>query len=183
MGEIQSEGLSASRIRQAYVVLQQVLDAAVGDGVIGRSPAVPIKLSRIVHREAACFEPDVVRRIADAMPEPYDLLTPVLGTLGLRWGEAAALRSHHVDLMRRRIRVEESLAEISGRLEFGSTKSHSARSVPLTPSLAVALEAHLVGRGTDDLIFTAPGGGPLRHNITGDGYGSGGITIQLPTER
>lgn len=163
VGEMQSQGLSASRIRQAYVVLRQVLEAAVNDGVIGRNPAVGIKLPRIMHKEAAYFEPDIVRSIADALPEPYDLLTLVLGTLGLRWGEAAALRCRHVNLMRRRILVEESLTEISGRLEFGSTKGHAVRSVPLTPSLAAALGTHMNTRTPDDLIFTAPGGGPLRH--------------------
>jgi hypothetical protein len=34
------------------------------------------------------------------------------------------------------LRVEESLAEVSGRLVFGPTKSHAMRKLPLPPSLA-----------------------------------------------
>jgi integrase len=109
------------------------------------------------------FERDVVERIVEAMPTPYDLLTLLLGTLGLRWGEAVALRGRHADLLRKRLRIEVSLAEISGRLVFGTPKSHAARSVPLTPRLATALGAHLETVGADELVFTSPQGEPLRH--------------------
>src|SRR5262249_46740495 len=104
---------------------------------------------------------------ASAMPEPYDLLVRVLGTLGLRFGEAAALRRHHVDLLQRRLRVEESLAEVSGRISLGPTKSHAARSVPLPASLVEQMEAHLchpVGGTPDAFVFTGPQGGPLRYS-------------------
>jgi integrase len=158
-----AERLSPSRIRQAHVTLRQILESAVRDGVVARNAAQGVKLPRLQHREAAFFEPDVVERIAENMPAPYDLLTLTLGTLGLRWGEAVALRGRHVDLLRRRLRVEESLAEISGHLVFGSPKSHANRTVPLTPRLLSALGAHLESVRADDLVFTAPEGGPLRH--------------------
>jgi hypothetical protein len=48
----------------------------------------------------------------------------VLGALDLRFGEAAALRRRSVDFLRRRLRVEESLAEVRGRISTGPTKSH-----------------------------------------------------------
>lgn len=73
------------------------------------------------------------------------------GVLGLRFGEAAALRKKSINLLRRRIRVEESLAEIGGHLIFGPTKSHAARSVPLPPSIAQALALHL-----DDQVLESP---------------------------
>jgi integrase len=91
----------------------------------------------------------------------------VLGVLGLRFGEAAALRRRSVDLLRRRLRVQESLAELSGHLSFGPTKSHQTRSVPLPPSIRSALEEHLkstVPAVGDALIFTSPNGAPLRHS-------------------
>lgn len=160
-------GVSASRVRQAVVVLRQILDAAQRDGVIGRNPALGIKLPRLEHHEAPYFDPDIVGHITAAMPPPYDLLTRVLGTVGLRWGEAAALRVRHVDLLRRRLRVEESLAEVSGRFVFGSTKNHAVRSVPLPAGLAAALTAHMrdnVPPDPDALLFTGPRpGGPLRY--------------------
>lgn len=167
IGAMEADGLSASRIRQAHRVLSQALDAAVRDGRVARNSARGVKLPRMQRREAQFFEPSVTESIASAMPEPYDLVVRVLGTLGLRFGEAAALRRRHVDLLQRRLRVEESLAEVSGRISLGPTKNHAARSVPLPASLVAQLEAHLshrVGAAADAFVFTGPQGGPLRYS-------------------
>lgn len=166
VNEMMSEGLSASRIRQAHVVLSQVLTSAVRDSRIGRNPAIGVRLPRLERREAGFFEPDVVERIAAAMPEPYDLFIRLLGTLGPRYGEAAALRRRSVNLLARRLSVEESMAEVSGRVIFGPTKTHAARKLPLPPSLVAALERHLAERVAPDrdaLVFTSRKSGPLRH--------------------
>jgi integrase len=147
--------------------LSEILDAAVRDGLVARNAAHGVKLLRLQRREARYFESSDVERLAQAMPEPYDLLVRVLGTLGLRWGEAAALRRRGVDLLHRRLRVEESLTEVSGRVSVGPTKNHATRSVPLPPSLADAFEKHLaehVGAGAEDFVFTGPQRGPLRHS-------------------
>src|SRR5439155_18775645 len=119
------------------------------------------------HREAAYLEPTDVEPIAKAMDEPYDLLVRILGTLGLRFGEAAALRRRSVDLLRRRLIAEESLAEVGKDLIFGPTKTHAVRRVPLTPGLAKDITEHLEQRVPNNpaaLLFPAPGGGPLRHS-------------------
>jgi hypothetical protein len=60
-------GLSASRIRQAHVVLSQILSAAVREGRIGRNVALGIKLPKTPLVEAEYFEPDVVERIASSV--------------------------------------------------------------------------------------------------------------------
>jgi integrase len=166
INEMHSDGLSASRIRQAHVVLSQILTAAVREGRIGRNVALGTKLPRIPRREAAYFEPDVVERISSSVGEPYDLFVRLLGKLGPRFGEAAALRRRSVNLLARRLTVEESLAEVSGRMVFGPTKTHAMRKLPLPASLAAALERHLeerVGLAADALLFTSPKGKPLRY--------------------
>ena len=147
---MQAEGLSPSRIRQANIVLGLALQAAVRDSVIARNVARGIRLPRVQRREAPALEPQQVESIASKMAEPYDLLVRILGTLGLRFGEAAALRRRSVDLLGRRVVVSESLAEVGGRHYFGPTKTHQARRVPLTSTLAAALEAHLDERVPKD---------------------------------
>jgi integrase len=159
VGAMVTGGLSASRIRQAHVVLRLVLDSAVRDGFVARNPAVGIKLPRLEHREAAYFAPDVVEKISETLGEPYGVLVAVLGTVGLRWGEAAALRGRHVDRLRRRLIVEDSLAEIAGHLVFGTTKSHARRRVPLPTSLLTRIPIV----PADALVFTAPKGGALHY--------------------
>lgn len=163
VGDMVSGGLSPSRIRQAHVVLRLVLENAVRDGLVMRNAAVGVKLPRLEHREAPFFEPDVVDTISDALEAPYDALVAVLGICGLRFGEAVALRRRHVDGLRRRLAVEESLAEISGELVFGTTKSHARRSVPLSPRVMAMLNNVVESKGPDELVFTGPLGGPVRY--------------------
>jgi integrase len=160
------EGLSPSRTRQALLTLRQMYQVAMRDGIVGSNPTEGVKLPKLEHREAAYFEAEVVDRITAAMPEPYVMLIRVLGILGLRWGEATALRRRHVDLLRRRLRLEASLSEVSGRIEFGPTKSHAVRSVPLSPGFVIALTKYLdehVEADPEALLFTGPKGGPLRY--------------------
>ncbi len=143
---MRADGLSPSRIRQAHVVLSAMLELAVRHDRIPRNVARGADLPSVRRKEAAYFDPATVDGIVNAVPDPYGPFIAVQGVLGLRFGEAAALRRRSVDLLHRRIRVEESLAEISGTLLFGSTKSHAARSVPVPPALLASLEEHLATR-------------------------------------
>lgn len=160
VGDMLEEGLSPSRIRQANVVLSLVLQAAVRDGVVARNVANGVRLPKLAREEAPYFDPATVDRIVAAMPEPYDLLVRILGTLGPRWGEAAALRRSSVDLLRRRLRIVGSTTEVGGRLVYGQTKSYSVRQVPLTPALLAQLGTHLAGvvPEPDAPLFVSPVG-------------------------
>ncbi len=164
---MQADRLSASRIRQAHITLKQILDTAMRDGALGRNAALGVKLPKLAQKEAPHFEPEIVDRIAQAIPEPYDLLVKLLGTLGLRWGEGAALERRHVDLLRRRLTVEQSLSEVKGRLILGRTKTHAERTIPLSPGLVGALRSHLDTRVAPEptaRLFTALKGGDLRYS-------------------
>lgn len=165
VGAMVVDGLSPSRIRQAHVVLRLLFESAVRDGYLTRNPALGVKLPRLEHTEAPFFEPRVVDALVGTLESPYDLLTAVMGVCGLRWGEAVALRRCHTDLLRRRLRVEESLAEVSGHFVWGPTKSHARRSVPLSPGLIAGMASHLgcVDADPRALLFTGPKGGPLRY--------------------
>src|SRR6266567_970826 len=101
VGLMRREGVGSSRIRQAHVVLTDILGVAVADGILARNVAVGVDLPPLPTGEAAYLEPADVERIAASMPAPNDLLTRLLGTLGLRYGEAVALRRRSVDLLRR----------------------------------------------------------------------------------
>ncbi|HEX3199949.1 MAG TPA: site-specific integrase, partial [Propionibacteriaceae bacterium] len=87
----------------------------------------------------------------------------VLGFCGLRWGEVAALKVKRVDLLSRRLTVAESLTEVSGRLEWGTPKSHQSRSVPIPRSLVPLLTEVMAGKDADALVFTTWRGKPLRN--------------------
>jgi integrase len=62
--------------------------------------------------------------------------------------------------------LAEAAPEVAGHLEWGGVKTHEARTVRLPRSLAEELGVYLAGRptGRDELVFTAPRGGPLRES-------------------
>jgi integrase len=107
-----------------------------------------------------------VERLAEAIVPPYGLLVRFAAYTGLRAGELAALRVKRLDLLRGTVRVVESASEVGGRLITGSTKTHAERTVRLPRFLRDDLAAHLASRprAPDAFLFTAPMGGPLRHN-------------------
>lgn len=82
LATMREAGLSSSRIRQAHIVLSQLLDAAVLDGRIARNAADDARLPRLVRREAAFLTPEIVERIAQEIREPYGLLVRLLGAVG-----------------------------------------------------------------------------------------------------
>jgi integrase len=86
----------------------------------------------------------------------------VLGYIGLRWGEAIALRVCDIDFMRRRIDVRRAFSDVGGKVVLGTPKSHVARTVPLPRFLAADLAASVEGKNPDDLVFTTVSGSMVR---------------------
>lgn len=86
----------------------------------------------------------------------------LLAYTGLRWGELAALPVGSVDMIRGRLQITQAVAEAGGRLDWKSPKDHERRSVPFPAFLVDELDQRMLGKGRDDLIFSASNGGPLR---------------------
>jgi integrase len=60
-------------------------------------------------------------------------------------------------------------------------KSHQRRSVPLPAFLLAELQLLTRGKSPDDLIFTAPGGGPLRNsNFRRDVLDPAAVAVGIP---
>jgi integrase len=161
------EGLSSSRIRQAHQCLAAILEQAVDDGLVGRNPARRVELPRLREPDHRYLTAEQVARLAEAMPDvEHRTLVYVLAYGGLRWGEMAALRRGRIEVLRRRLEIKEAVAEISGRLSFGSPKTYQTRMVHLPAFVAEMLGHHLesVSDDAEALVFTAPRGGPLRYS-------------------
>lgn len=174
-------GLSPSRIRQAYRVFSSTMKAAVEAGYLVKSPCVGIKLPRLPKTHVRFLEATQVETLVAATADSHRTLVYLLAYGGLRWGEACALRRRHCELLRSRLRIAESLAEVTsathqtcvrdgklcgGGLHFGPTKTHAQRFVTLPGFLRDMLAAHLAGRPDDPdaLVFVDADGGPLRHS-------------------
>ena len=70
----------------------------------------------------------------------------------------------HFNALRKTLRVEESLSEIRGEFYFKSPKSAASRRTVSAPTFLLEELAEHLGAFPDpsELIFTAPGGGPIR---------------------
>ena len=186
LAHLQRDGLSASRVRQAYRVLSLAMDAAVRERLLTSNPCGRHhRLPRLRETEPTILTvADVEKLVAQlrhgAQPRGRDrsgaqpiapnpslaLLVELLAYGGLRIGEARALRRRHVDVLGCRLIVAESLTEVDGKFTFGPTKSHQVRDVPLPRGLLRDLTQHLdesVAPAPDALVFTGRTGEPLHY--------------------
>ena len=161
-----ASGLSASRTRQAYIVLAQVLDLAVKARRIPINPARGVDLPTLpglADRPMRALDERQLCAVADAAGANGRLSVNVLGWCGLRFGELAGLRVRRFDVLGRGLRIETALSEVCGRLVEASPKTKaSVRTVPVAPWLVDELAPLLERKGPDDFLLTAPDGGPLR---------------------
>jgi hypothetical protein len=74
------------------------------------------------------------------------------------------LKVGKVDASRRRIRVEESITDVGGRLVLGPPKTHETRTVIVPRFVIDRILPLLEDKDHDDLVFSAPQGGPVRLN-------------------
>jgi integrase len=101
----------------------------------------------------------------DALAEACGADGPVVRFLaytGLRFSEMAALTVGAVDLTRRRLDIDRTVSEADGRLVWKAPKDYERRSVPFPDFIADDLSTLIAGKGSDDLVFRAREGGPLR---------------------
>ncbi len=154
--------LAPASVRKVHRVFSQILTVAVKDGRLARNVAQGVSLPRELKTEKRFLTHEQVEELASLVGPEWRLLVYFLAYTGLRWGEAAALKVSRVDLLRRRVIVAESVSPVRGVMTWGTTKGHERREVPLPRFLARELEAHLIGKGPDHLLFTGPRGGVLR---------------------
>jgi integrase len=106
--------------------------------------------------------------LAAATDERYRALVLLAAFSSLRWGELAALRRSDIDIQGLTARVSRQLNERDGGgFTFGPPKSEAGHRIVEIPELITPeLAAHVMTYarpGDEGLVFTSPGGGPLRH--------------------
>lgn len=143
---------SATVVRRAHQILAGILDVAVKDRRVSRNAARGVDLPRKKTKPHVYLTHEQVDALAREAGQ-FDTLVLVLAYTGIRWGEAAGLRVKHLDMLRRRLQVEENAVKIGGEVIVGTPKSHRARSVPFPRFLAEALARQCEGKARDDLVF------------------------------
>ena len=72
------------------------------------------------------------------------------------------MRVRSVDLLRRRLRVTESVSEVNGHPEWSTPKNHESRAVPIPKALVDDLVQQMAGKSAGQLLFTSPNGSAIR---------------------
>ena len=163
----------------AFRLLKQLLADAERHKIIRTNPALSVGTPRAPKHVDRTLSSDECRRLLDAVTKPGDrtgtrrdqpaprvpdpasrLFITLMLDAGLRWQEAAGLHGFRVDLLRKRIRVQEVIER--GRAIKTVPKSAAGqREVALTDELTEDLSRHMVGRARESLLFTEADGRPL----------------------
>ncbi|QFS89112.1 Putative prophage phiRv2 integrase [Mycobacterium sp. THAF192] len=154
-------GLSAERspatVHKVVGVLRQVLAMAVSDNRLVLNPVDGVELPAVGTVEQRFLTLEQLHTLADAAGE-HRALVYVLGTCGLRFGEAAELRWRDVDLQKKTLRVARSVTLVDNKFVVGTPKGGKARTVSLP-----AFVADLLTPGpADALVFPDASGGYMR---------------------
>ena len=152
---------SASWTRDAYNVLSQILGMAVKDGMIRKNPAAGVKLPRRDKPRKVYLTMEQLELFADECGERKDLIL-LLGTSGLRWGEAIALRPCDLNPLRNRIQVTRSASKAGNDIILGTPKTHEQRSVAVAPHVMEMLVRRSETVASNGLLWTGVRGGWLR---------------------
>ncbi len=165
VAHLEEKGLAASTIRQAYLLVAGLFSSALDSDLISRTPCRGIKLPPKSQTEMRFLNAEEVADVANAIDDQYHALVLTAAYTGCRFGELAGLRLRRLDLLRRRLTVVEALSDVQGQVSLAPPKTAAARrQVALPKFLSEELARHLAHwpSGSDEFVFTAPEGGPLR---------------------
>jgi integrase len=176
-----AEGLKPRSVNTYLSLLGTILNAAVDDDYLPRSPLLrrsgagraAVTRNQPVRRREVWLSREQLDRLAGAIDPRYRALILVAALTGMRWGELAALRwdDPRFDAPLHdgavagpgRLRIARAISDPygSGRgMEKAPKTEAGIRTIALDTETVDALRAHrqLVGGGSFERIFTSPGG-------------------------
>lgn len=161
-------------VQTAYSVLARILDDAVRDRRLAANPARGVKLPKRATRKNTYLTAGQLQALAVEAGR-YRSLVLLLGTAGLRWGEAAALRVGDVDFLKRRVVLHQNAVTVGTRVHVGTLKSGDKRTVVLAGFVVEELAKTCRGKGHDDLIWSSRSGDYLGPPSSHDSWMSGAV--------
>jgi integrase len=157
-----ARGLSPRTVLQTHAVLHRALKQARHWGLTATVPTDLVAVPRAPHHEMRALSAAQLEVLFQSSRDTrWHPLWVLLGTTGLRIGEALGLKWSDIDLVAGRLQVKRALQRQRGRgLVFVEPKSHtSRRMVWLSHPAIVALQAHR-RRTEGELVFPNRDGKP-----------------------
>jgi len=156
---MEADQVGRGAIQRAYNRLRAAFNAAVDEGILVASPCRRITLPAAPIALPRWYTPDEVWAIVDQLNEPHATMALLMCWSGLRWGEAAGLRTEDVDWLRRRVKVVGAMTQ-GGRWKEYPKSKRSRREVPV-PAWLLERMSGLVGPGRELMFTSRQGDRPL----------------------
>ena len=153
--------LAPKSVSLAKNLVSKVFTTAIEWGYLQENPATHVRISaQFVQRERTALNPDQIRLLTNALPEPCKSMVLIAVLTGLRRGELFALRWGAIDFERKLIVVRESVYEG----QFGTPKTRSSvRKIAMGEALeAIFLAQREMNASANDLVFASQKGTTLR---------------------
>lgn len=115
---------------RSLMMLRRCYKLALQDRVLTENPTDGVALPKVTRSTMKFLTWSELERLADAAGEHRPLIL-LLGSTGLRLGEALGLEQQDIDRERKRIRVRRSWSVSSVGRELGPTKGAKEREVPV----------------------------------------------------
>lgn len=165
VAEMTAQGKAPATVAKAHQIMSKVMRSAVKARLIAANPCDDTELPKVERGEQRFLTPEQVSALASAIDPRYRPLVLIGAYGGLRFGELAGLRRGRLDLLRGSVDVVEICTEVRGHQLYGPPKTRAGRRVvPLPRALVDELTTYTAGMAADELVFTVPGGEPLRAN-------------------
>jgi len=161
---ITGKKVSASRSRQAVVLLNLILNHAYEMELIKRNPIGQIKglVPKLEERKPKrALEVQELVRLAEQCGE-YRIMVLLVGLTGIRWAELVALTKEDFDFKEKTLSISKSRSEVNGKFFAVSTKSGKVRVLPIPEMLLAELRSHVLATPGGEPVFKSINGKPLR---------------------
>lgn len=156
-----AEGHTISNIEKSIALLRQMMSVAIEMDLLGRNPVGKIEMPRAMKKEQKALSMDQLISLSEEV-DGFKSFILVLGLMGLRVGEARALRVEDVDFGNSVIHVRRSFTlDAKYRRIEGATKTKQKRIVPMPPPVAELLKSELAGRSPESWVFCGTRGDAL----------------------
>ncbi len=164
VAHLEAKKLSGSYARTIYANVRTVMNAAVDDGYLPRSPfaAASVKPPAVERKRVMPWLPDRVFTVRQALPERYRPMVDLGAGCGLRQGEILGVFVEALDFDGEMLHVTQQLKLSRSKPIFAPPKGGKLRDVPLPEPVAAALKAHM--KAFPPVDITLPWGrvgGPL----------------------
>src|SRR5215469_7692337 len=165
-----AEGLSPRTVFHTHAVLHRALKQARNWGLTSGIPTELVSVPRLPYREMQALSKAQLEVLFETSRETrWYPLWVLLGTTGLRIGEALGLRWSDVDLLAGRLQVRRALQRQRGRgLVFVEPKSVTSRRCVELPQLANGVLEQQRLRVDGELVFPNRDGGPVEPGTVSD---------------